>query len=282
MANSFHLSPASEVLKVAVCQMTSVNDVETNLKTILQQLRSLESDLPDLVCFPENALYLRVREGDKIQGVTVETPAVQQISGWVKRTGCVVHLGSVPLSSGTQLFNSSLLLTADGAVRDSYRKVHLFDVDVEGHKPVRESDVFAHGDAHEVIEVKGFKLGSSICYDMRFPELYLRYATAGVDAILIPSAFLVPTGKAHWDVLTRARAIEAQAYVLAAAQGGEHAGVDGGTRHTYGHSIIVDPWGVVIAERSEDGPGIIRAELSKDRIASVRKQIPMKNHRRLV
>jgi predicted amidohydrolase len=276
------LEPSAATLKVAVCQMTSVNDVDLNLKTILGQLASLESDLPDFVCFPENALYLRVREGDKIAGVTVKAPALAEISAWARRTGRTVHLGSVPLADDGKVFNSSLLLTPDGAIRDSYRKIHLFDVDVEGHKPVRESDVFAGGESPEILEVQGWKLGSSICYDMRFPELYLKYAVAQVDAILIPSAFLVPTGKAHWEVLTRARAIEAQAYVLAAAQGGEHVGVDGGTRYTYGHSVIVDPWGEVIAERTEDGPGVVRAELRKDRIASVRKQIPMKNHRRLV
>lgn len=271
-----------EVLRVALCQMTSVNDVALNLDSALSQLRELEKDLPDLVCFPENALYLRIREGDKIEGLSLDHPALQTLSDWVVRTGCVVHVGSVPLIQQNKLYNSSLLLTADGAIQDSYRKIHLFDVDVEGHKAVRESDVFVHGSDPEVIDVKGWKLGSSICYDMRFPELYLKYAKMGVDVILIPAAFLVPTGKAHWEILTRARAIEAQAYVLAAAQGGAHEGIDGGTRSTYGHSIIVDPWGVVMAERSEDGPGIVRAELSKGRIASVRKQIPMKNHRRLV
>ena len=271
-----------EKLMVAICQMTSINDVSANLKTMLGQLRELESDVPDLVCFPENALYLRVREGDKIQGLELKDAAFLELATWAKKFGSVLHVGSVPLTGEGKLFNSSLLITPDGAIRDSYQKIHLFDVDVEGHKPVRESDVFAHGANPEVIDVKGWKLGSSICYDMRFPELYLKYAKMGVDAILIPSAFLVPTGKAHWEILIRARAIESQAYVLAAAQGGNHQGVDGGTRQTYGHSIAVDPWGVVMAERTEDGPGVLRIQLSKDRIESVRKQIPMKNHRRLV
>lgn len=275
---------AHPTLKVAVCQLTSVDDVPTNLQQILSLLARLEDDVPDLVCFPENALYFRMREGAPVPGMEAKDEILHVLSHWAKRTGAVVHIGSVPLKRGSRLFNSSLVLTPDGAVHDNYQKIHLFDVDVEGAKPMRESDVFTHGEVPSVFTVKGWKFGSSICYDLRFSELYLHYAKLEVDALLIPAAFLVPTGQAHWEVLTRARAIECQAYVLAAAQGEVHHGVQGGSRSTYGHSMIIDPWGTVLTETP---PGfteeqrILRATLSRERIARVRAQIPMKNHRRL-
>jgi deaminated glutathione amidase len=281
----------SPTLKVAVCQLTSNDDPLDNLGRIMALLKALEADPPELVCFPENALYLRLKEGETIPGIEVSDPVVQEISRWAKAVGAVVHLGSVPLKRGDRLYNSSLVLGPDGAVHDSYQKIHLFDVDVEGHKPMRESDAFTHGSDPSVFHVKGWRIGSTICYDLRFSELFLHYAKLEVDAILVPAAFLVPTGKAHWGVLTRARAIECQAYVLAAAQGGTHHGKNGGSRETYGHSVIIDPWGVVMVEAdSVQGQGlddsqedrILRAELSRDRIARVRAQIPMKNHRRLL
>ena len=272
----------SEILRVVVCQMTSVDDVQTNLDYILKLLSSPECAQSDLVCFPENSLFLRVKEGTQIRGLELDHPAFRQLAEWAKLNDCVVHLGSVPLLRGSELFNSSVLIRPDGSVQDSYQKIHLFDVDVQGHKPVRESDVFSPGREVQVFDVRGWKIGSSICYDLRFAELYSKYAASEVDVILIPSAFLVPTGAAHWEILIRARAIESQAYVLAAAQGGRHHGVSGGERATYGHSLIVDPWGVILEECRENGPQTVRAELSRGRITQVRAQIPMKNHRRLV
>jgi len=275
---------AHPTLNVAVCQLTSVDDLQANLRQILALLGHLENDIPDLVCFPENALYFRMREGTPVPGIEARDEILHAISHWAGRTGAVVHLGSVPLSRGGRLFNSSLVLTPDGAVHDSYQKIHLFDVDVEGAKPMRESDVFSHGEVPSVFTVKGWKFGSSICYDLRFAELYLHYAKLEVDALLIPSAFLVPTGQAHWEILTRARAIECQAYVLAAAQGEVHHGVQGGGRSTYGHSMIIDPWGVVLAMTPSgftEEQRILRATLKRERIQRVRAQIPMKNHRRL-
>jgi deaminated glutathione amidase len=285
-------APVSEELSVAVCQLTSVDDLPTNVAAIFGILKCLEANTPDLICFPENSLYLRIRDGDVTPGLEILDPSLRKLSDWAKKHSTVIHLGSVPLKHEGRVFNSSILLTADGAILDNYRKIHLFDVDVEGHKPVRESDNFSPGQESAVFFVKGWKIGSTICYDLRFSELFLRYAKQEVDVILIPSAFLVPTGKAHWDVLTRARAIESQCYVLAAAQGGTHLGVQGGIRATYGHSIIIDPWGIVLEESrlGEEGVGkadsfearILRSVLSRDRIKQVRAQIPMKNHRRII
>ncbi|MES2855153.1 MAG: nitrilase-related carbon-nitrogen hydrolase, partial [Bdellovibrionota bacterium] len=237
----------------------------------------------DLVCFPENSLYLRLVEGEKIPPLAIDNEAITRLSRRARELKCFIHIGSVPLKSEGGLYNASLLIDRSGGVHDVYRKIHLFDVDVAGHKPVRESDAFKHGSKPSVFEVNGWKIGSSICYDLRFAELYSGYAKQGVDAIVIPSAFLVPTGKAHWDVLTRARAIESQAYVLAAAQGGRHVGKTGKTRDTFGHSVIVDPWGVVVESLSDDfgQRRVLRARLEKARIREVRGQIPMSGHRRL-
>lgn len=276
---------AKTELKVAVLQLTSIDDLQTNLHQILALLARLESEIPDLVCLPENALYFRAREGATLDGLEVRHEVIRTLSKWSVEKGSVLHIGSVPLVRGGRLYSSSLVLTPDGAVHDNYQKIHLFDVNVEGHKPQRESDVFTHGAEPSVFSVKGWKFGSSICYDLRFAELYLHYARLEVDVILIPSAFLVPTGQAHWEVLTRARAIESQAYVLAAAQGGVHHGIKGGERFTYGHSEIIDPWGVVLGAVPEpftDEQRILRATLRRERIERVRAQIPMKHHRRLI
>lgn len=275
---------SSPELKVAVCQLTSVDDYRINEKAILKLLEKLEGDVPDLVCFPENALYLRLREDTPIPSIDVNSEALQAISRWAVRFQSVVHIGSVPLRKDGRVYNSSIALTPEGEVHDNYQKIHLFDVDVVGEKRMRESDTFTHGSEPSVFTVKGWKFGSSICYDLRFSELYLHYAKLGVDAILVPAAFLMATGRAHWEILLRARAIECQAYLLAAAQGGEHQGVQGGSRKTYGHSLIVDPWGEVMAlcpEDFRDEDRILRAVLKRDVIERVRMQIPIKNHRRL-
>lgn len=278
------MSTRSPELNVAVCQLTSSDVIEANAREIERFLDSVEAvESLDLICFPENAFYLRVNDGDPKPGMHLNDESIVRLSKWVMEQGVPVHIGSVPLMETGKCYNTSLLLTPDGNVSPVYRKIHLFDVDVVGQKPVRESDVFARGAETSVFEVKGWKLGSSICYDVRFSELYLRYSKAEVDAILVPAAFLTTTGKAHWEVLLRARAIESQAYVLAAAQGGVHKGVKGGTRETHGHSMIIDPWGQIVEEIKDESSGakIVRAVLKAERIEAVRRQIPMKDHRTL-
>ncbi len=273
----------SEFLDVAVLQLTSIDDVSKNISLIMKHLATLEANVPDLVCLPENSLYFRLKEGSAIPALSLDDVWLLPLYDWALRFRTSIHLGSIPRAETGKLFNSSVLIGPDGVPRDVYRKIHLFDVDVAGHKPVRESDVFSAGTGPAVIDVCGWRVGLSICYDLRFAELFSEYARLGVDLILIPSAFLVPTGKAHWEILTRARAIESQAYVVAAAQGGIHSDGAGHSRETYGHSIIVDPWGEVIETCVDefDACRVLRAKLSKERIAMVRSQIPMSSHRRL-
>jgi predicted amidohydrolase len=273
----------AEQLSVAVCQLTSVDDVATNVSQILEILKQLQSHPPDLICLPENALFLRVMEGADVPAIDLKCKEIQRLANWAKEYGSFLHLGSVPLLRAGNLYNSSVLISADGSLQDCYQKIHLFDVDVHGQKRIRESDVFAAGSTPSVFEIKGWRFGSSICYDVRFAELFLHYAKMPVDVLLVPAAFLVPTGQAHWEVLTRARAIECQAYLLASAQGGVHNGISGGMRSTFGHSMIVDPWGTVldVIDDSTSGRHVLHATLLRQKIRDVRKQIPMGSHRRI-
>jgi predicted amidohydrolase len=274
---------SSNSLSVAVCQLTSVDDVSTCVQQIMSLLEQLKGSGVKLVCFPENALFLRLRETDSLPAISLDDPALEEISMWARNENTAVHLGSVPFLKGGRLYNTSFFLTPDGLIRDLYDKIHLFDVDVEGQKRIRESETFSFGAEPVVFEWQGWKFGSAICYDVRFAELFVHYAKQGVDAVLIPAAFLVPTGRAHWEILLRARAIETQAYVLAPAQGGVHRGAQGATRETFGHSMIVDPWGDVVASlhASFGDRRILRATLERDRINKVRAQIPTASHRRL-
>ena len=168
--------------------------------------------------------------------------------------------------------NTSLLFGPNGGLVSTYRKVHLFDVDIPGGLTVKESDSIARGDSVVVADTELGRLGMSICYDLRFPEMYRAMVDRQVDMIAIPSAFTMTTGKDHWHALLRARAIETQCWVLAPAQWGIHD--EAGKRHSYGHSMIIDPWGTVVAEKG-DGEGICIAEIDLNYSSKVRQSIPV-------
>ena len=190
-----------------------------------------------------------------------------------------VHLGSLALKGeGGKLVNRGFVIDDKGEVRARYDKIHLFDVDLPTGESWRESAMYEAG--HGAVVVPGTpvgKLGLTICYDLRFPELFQRLSDAGADLISVPAAFTVPTGRAHWQVLLRARAIEAELFVVAAAQAGRHE--DG--RETYGHSLVADPWGEVLLEMDGD-PGLAFAEIDLGRIADVRSRFPVHQHRRAI
>ncbi len=265
-------------LKIALTQMTSIDDVETNLNQMLSLLKTLSPDQVSAVFFPENCLYMRLQEGEKIQGLSLEHESFRILSEWAKTHRTGLHLGSVPILEKDILYNGSVWIDPSGKKQVSYRKIHLFDIQLESQKAIRESDIFKHGPQPEILNLEDWKIGQSICYDLRFSDLYHYYARQQVEAILIPSAFLVKTGLAHWEVLMRARAIESQCYVIASAQAGLHKS-SRGQRETYGHSVVVDPWGQVLVEL-QDAPDIQIVELQKSQIQTVRKQIPMQHHRR--
>ena len=174
-----------------------------------------------------------------------------------------------------RLANRSYLIDAQGAIVARYDKIHMFDVDLAGGESYRESNAFRPGGEAVLAPTPWGVLGMTVCYDLRFPQLYRGLAQEGADFLAIPSAFTVPTGKAHWHVLLRARAIETGCFVLAPAQWGEHA--EG--RHTYGHSLIVDPWGEVLADAGE-GVGIVSARIDPARIAEARRMVPSLRHDR--
>jgi predicted amidohydrolase len=273
----------SEKIKVAICQMNSIDSAATNLQQIEDFVTGpVKAYGAAIAFFPENCLYMRIREGEKIQGFTIDDPHILRLSALAQEVGVGLHLGSLPLRIEGKLFNASLMLDSAGVVRPSYKKIHLFDITLPGQKPIRESDVFTHGDAPQILEYQGWSFGQTICYDIRFAELFSFYARGGVDALLVPSAFLVKTGQAHWEVLLRARAIESQSYVIAAAQSGQHRGLDGlSIRETYGRSMVIDPWGQIVAEAVGDHSQVLTLELERRQIDAIRKQIPMAGHRRL-
>ena len=195
------------------------------------------------------------------------------------KAGIWVHLGSLALKGeGDKLVNRGFAIDAQGEIRARYDKIHLFDVDLPTGESWRESAMYDGGRSAVVVPGTPVgKLGLTICYDLRFPELFQRLSEAGAEVIAVPAAFTVPTGKAHWQVLMRARAIEAELFIVAAAQAGHHE--DG--RDTYGHSLVVDPWGEVMLEMSGE-PGLAFAEVDLGRIAEVRARIPVHQHRRSI
>lgn len=274
--------PMSTDLVVAAAQMTSIDDVDTNLMQIEALLEDIfKNAKPRFVGFPENCLYMRITEGEKIEGFSLSHKAFSRLAELAQKYQTHLHLGSVPLFVEGHLYNSSVLISPEGKVTPTYQKMHLFDIQLEGQKAIRESDVFRHGQKPNIIEVDGWRIGETICYDVRFAELFSQYARKEVDLILVPAAFLVKTGEAHWEILLRARAIESQSYLMAAAQGGTHKSMRSGLRETFGHTLIIDPWGAISGQVEERKVGYTVATLSKDRIDSVRRQIPMKFHRRL-
>lgn len=269
-------------LQVGLIQMSSGEDPSENLKQLNSSIkRVVAQGNPDLIVTPENSLFMRVRKSTPIHGFEFGDEILGELQKTVDQGRASLILGSIPLKTNSPRVKNAMVLMEPGREpRVLYQKIHLFDVDVEGQPRVRESEVFEPGSEPQIFEFKGFRFGLSICYDLRFSELYSVYAKQNVDAVLIPSAFLVPTGRAHWEVLIRARAIESQCYCLAPAQGGVSKGADEAFRETYGHSLAVDPWGVVLLELdSQNVTGVVRLE--RDKIDKVRSQIPMRGHRRL-
>jgi predicted amidohydrolase len=218
---------------------------------------------------PERAAHkVRLEENDEVLAAARDA---------AHKHGIWVHIGSLAVrTESRQLANRAFVIDPRGEIRARYDKIHLFDVDLPTGESWRESSVYRHGS--EAVIVNGTpvgKLGLTICYDIRFPALFARLAEANADLIAVPAAFTVPTGKAHWEVLLRARAIEAGLFIVAAAQSGHHE--DG--RNTYGHSMVVDPWGEVLLDMKE-GTGVAFAEVDLSRITDVRSRVPALSHRR--
>jgi predicted amidohydrolase len=261
-------------LTVGVCQMQSTEDVDANLAQVESLLASFRTPV-DVAVFPENCLFLRIDKNSPLQKFEITDPIFRRLTAISEKSRWPLLLGSVPLLEGSKTYNAMIWIQSGQAPQVVFRKMHLFDVDVPGEKPQRESAVFAAGTRPETLQMGGFQWGLSICYDVRFADLYSVYAQLGCEVLFVPSAFLVTTGLAHWHVLLRARAIESQAFVIAPAQAGLHSGPATTTRQTFGHSLIVDPWGEIVAESHVAGPDVLVYKLDRERVDKVRAAIPM-------
>lgn len=266
--------------RIAVLQMTSGIDPAANFETIRAAAHAARDGGAEMLFTPEMSLLLdRDRARAAVHIVPQDqSPFVPQLSDLAAETGLHIALGSMAVAvPGGKSANRSLLFAPAGAPPLAYDKIHMFDVDLSTGESWRESNAYQAGTQAVVApDTPLGRLGLAVCYDLRFPALFEALGQARCDAIAIPAAFTRPTGAAHWHVLQRARAIEASAYVIAAAQVGKHE--DG--RETYGHSLVVDPWGEAVLDLGGDEPGLGFAEIDPDRIASVRAQIPSLANRR--
>jgi predicted amidohydrolase len=264
----------------AAVQLTSTSDSEANRRSVEELVNRAASRGADFVATPENTNYLGPHEEKVRLAEPLDGPTCSLFAELAARHGIHLLLGSFNERSeeSERCYNTSVLFSPDGSQLATYRKIHLFDVDVSESVRFLESKTVKPGNKLVTVETPLAKIGLSICYDLRFPELYLKLVGAGAEVITIPSAFTLTTGKDHWHPLMRARAIETQCYVIAPAQCGRHD--DNGLRESYGHAMIVDPWGQIVA-MAADGPGLAVAEIDLERVRWCRNAIPVASHRRL-
>lgn len=265
--------------KSAVIQLNSQPDLNKSLTDARTWVERASEDGAVFICLPENFAFLG-EEREKFENAKeIQKEVESQLPEWAKHFGVTILAGGYPvLTSENKIFNRSVIYTPNGSVAASYDKIHLFDVELSEKETYRESETVKAGVAEPVL-FESDSLGSiglSICYDLRFPELYRKLSRRGADVLTVPSAFTRPTGEAHWSVLLRARAIENCAYVLAPAQTGKH----GKRRETFGNSMIIDPWGRVIGNLG-DKPGYIIADIDLEVVRETRRKLPSLEHRRL-
>jgi predicted amidohydrolase len=273
------LSESKRVM-AGVVQMTSTADVDANMEAVHRLVREAALRGAELVLVPECFAYLGPEKG-KIgiaESLDDGGPILERCRDAARDAGVDVVYGGFWEKSEVprKVRNACIYMRADGSIATVYRKIHLFDVDLTDGTKVLESETVEPGSESVVAQAPFGTLGLSVCYDLRFPELYRRLVDSGAIALAIPAAFTLTTGKDHWHVLLRARAIEQQCYVLAAAQTGHHYG----DRRSYGHALIVDPWGTIIAECGE-GEGVAVAPIDPAYVAEVRRSLPSLEHRRV-
>ncbi len=268
-------------LRAAAVQLNCQQDVGENLQASRLAVAKAAERGARLVVLPENFAFM----GPEVEKRAIaesldqdDAPIQRALSAMARDYGVTLIAGGFPERSADprRPYNTLAVFGPDGARLGVYRKIHLFDVDLPDGTSLCESEAALAGDSPVVLDVDGTRIGLSICYDLRFPELYRALSDRHAEVLVVPAAFTLQTGKDHWHVLLRARAIEAQCWVVAAAQWGKHPK----GRQTYGHALIVDPWGTVVAECS-DGVGVAMAELDSDVLERVRGSVPSLTHRRL-
>ena len=257
--------------RLACIQVTSGNEIDPNVRATTDLVRQAASGGADLVSLPECvALIEPDREALRRKAVPEALhPALNSFTALAAELRLWLHVGSLAVrTQDERIANRSFLLDPDGRIAARYDKIHMFDVNLDQGESYRESETYQAGNKAVVADLPWGRLGMTICYDVRFPSLYTHLARTGALFIAVPSAFTRVTGVAHWHVLLRARAIETGCWIFAAAQCGRH-----GNRHTFGHSLIIDPWGTVVADGGDE-PGVIMAEVIPERVTKARRAIP--------
>jgi nitrilase len=277
-------------MRVSVVQMSPGADKADNIAQARALVEAaIASDRPDLVSLPEMWTCLGGDRATKFAQAETLPPtggdlpggtAYEFLRGLARSHGVVVHGGSIGEKADATLFNTTLAFDGTGRELARYRKIHLFDIVTPDGTGYRESATFGGGAEVVTYRADGATVGCAICYDLRFPELFLALRRAGAELIFLPSAFTLQTGKDHWEVLLRARAIETQCWMAAPATWGRHLDARGEPRFTFGHSLVVDPWGHVVA-RVSDGTGWATARIDSELTARVRRDMPVLEHRRL-
>jgi predicted amidohydrolase len=268
-------------MKVAAVQMTSTRDVAANLREAGRLVADAASQGAELVVLPENFSFLGATDADRVAAIEPfgDGPAQRFLTEASRAHGVWLVGGTIPIrdAGADRASSRSLLVGPDGRVAAHYDKIHLFDVDIPGRANERYSESATTRAGTRVVAAQTplARIGMTVCYDIRFPALFHRLSVLGTDIIVVPAAFTVPTGQVHWLPLLQARAIESLVYVVAAGQWGEHAG----GRKTYGHSLILGPWGQVLGELPA-GPGIVCADLDMIALADLRQRFPTVTHRR--
>jgi len=277
-------------MRVSVLQMSPGQDKATNIAQAQDLIKAaIDQDQPEMIGLPEVWTCLGGDRAAKFDAAEVlPSPGAEPQPGTAyaflrevaRSRGVFVHGGSVIEREGERLFNTTVAIGPDGAELARYRKIHLFDITTPDGKVYGESRSFGAGDRVVSYQARNLRVGCAICYDVRFPELFLALRRAGAELIFLPSAFTLQTGKDHWEVLIRARAIETQCWFAAPATYGKHTDASGEQRDTYGHSLICDPWGHVVAKVA-DGTGWATARIDPARTAKVRADMPVMEHRKL-
>lgn len=258
-------------LRVAIVQMNSQDDKAANIDVAMRGIERAAREGARLVSLPEVWTYLGPNEGNAGAAETIPGPLTDQLAATARDLDIYLHAGSMyeRVAGDDRLANTTVVFGPKGEIIGTYRKIHMFDVDLDEDTVYRESDTVAPGDEIVTVDVDGTTVGLAICYDLRFPELFRILTLRGADVIMLPAAFTLATGRDHWEPLIRARAIENQTFMVAAGQVGKHPP----GQWCYGRSLIVDPWGVVMAQAS-DAPTVISAALDLTQLERVRGQVP--------
>jgi predicted amidohydrolase len=267
-------------MRVAICQMRSGDDVEANVVEAERLLHEAADGGADLAVLPEVFAFLGPASQRGEIAESVPGPITDRLAAVASTRRMWVLGGSVIERDGDRIYNTSPLVDRSGELVARYRKIHLFDVELPGQPPFRESATFTAGDQLITYETDQARVGLSICYDVRFPELYRGLMALGAEVLLVPAQFQHETGRDHWHVLLRARAIEDQCFVVAAGQWGPFGDPEHGGR-SYGHSLVADPWGRILVEAPEEGSGVWFADLDLGELRRIRQRLPALQHRRL-